>query len=60
MAVSIGSQLELLSKQLADLYFVKRDYTSLIGFLSKDITWIGTREKEICESIEDAKKHFEE
>lgn len=60
MAVSIGSQLELLSKQLADLYFVKRDYTSLIGFLSKDITWIGTREKEICESIEDAKKHFAE
>lgn len=60
MAVSVESQLEVLSKQLADLYFVKRDYASLMGFLSKNITWIGTGEKEICENIEDAKRYFTE
>lgn len=60
MAVSIESQLEILSKQLANLYFEKRDYASLMGFLSKDITWIHAREKEICRNIEDAKKHLEQ
>lgn len=57
---TIANQLEILTERLAELYFVKRDYIGLSGFLSDKISWIGTGINEICGNSEEAKLFFEE
>lgn len=57
---TIANQLEILTERLAELYFVKRDYTGLSGFLSDKISWIGTGVHEICSNREEAILFFEE
>ena len=60
MATKITNQLEVLTERLAELYFIKRDYTGLSGFLSERISWIGTGVNEICSSKKEAVMFFEE
>lgn len=57
---TIAYQLEILTERLAELYFVKRDYTGLSGFLSDKISWIGTGINEICSNYKEAMLFFEE
>lgn len=57
---TIVDQLEILTERLAELYFVKRDYTGISGFLSDKISWIGTGINEICRSRQEAMLFFEE
>lgn len=60
MATTITDQLEVLTERLAELYFIKRDYTGLSGFLSDQISWIGTGVNEICGNKKEAVMFFEE
>lgn len=60
MGKSIEKQLEVLTQRLAELYFIKRDYTGLSGFLSDKVSWIGTGANEICFNGEEATLFFEE
>lgn len=60
MATTITNQLEVLTERLAELYFIKRDYTGLSGFLSERISWIGTGVNEICGSKDEADMFFKE
>ena len=60
MATKITNQLEVLTERLAELYFIKRDYTGLSGFLSERISWIGTGVNEICGSKDEADMFFKE
>lgn len=57
---TITNQLEILTERLAELYFVKRDYIGLSGFLSDKISWIGTGINEICSNREEAMLFFAE
>lgn len=57
---TIGIQLEVLSERMVELYFIKRDYVALLGFLSKDITWMSAGQKEICCGLQEAKTYFQE
>lgn len=48
MKTALEEHLEKLTQRLAELYFIKRDYTELSVFLSDKISWMGTSEYEIC------------
>lgn len=58
--MSVECYLEALSEELAQLYFVKRDYATLYDFLAEKITWIGTGIHEICMSKGEAAVFFQE
>lgn len=60
MGKTIEKQMEVLTQRLAELYFIKRDYTGLSGMLSDKISWIGTGEHEICFDKEGALHFFQE
>lgn len=55
----VETQLVCLTQEVADIYFRKRDYESLIFFLSDKISWIGTGNKEICLNKNEALDLFE-
>lgn len=47
-------------QEAVKLYFGRRDYEALLGYLSEDISWIGTGKNEICYNVEEARRFFEE
>lgn len=61
MSRVIGSatQLELLTRQMASLYFKNRDVFSFFGFFSPSITIQGFQTKDTCHGIEEVKAFFQ-
>ena len=41
-----------LTREICQLYFVERDYSKLMNYISKDIIWIGARGKENFNTFE--------
>lgn len=48
------NEVEQLTHELAEAYFVRRDYEAVMRALAPEISWIGTGESEICCGLEQA------
>lgn len=57
--ISSATQLELLTRQMASLYFRNRDIISLYGFLSPNITIQGFQSKDTCHGLKEVKAFFQ-
>lgn len=52
-------QAAALTREICQLYFVERDYSKLMNYISKDIIWIGARGKENFNTFEDLQVYLQ-